>query len=136
VRTGRCSAPRFLIFDIYIDFGADGLREKKGKRFKENMDSFSLSLARFFNDKTASPVQKDLKRAYNEGNRYYKLKKGLSFDEYKTFRSFPLVRLGRNKSGVIAEVQSKRLNPFGMLAKRTIGLARDNAQNVGLERTL
>ena len=122
-------------FDIYIDFGADGLREKKGKRFKENIDSFSISLAKFFNDKTAAQYKKDLKRAYNEGNRYYQLKKGLSFDEYKTFRSFPLVRLGRNKSGVIAEVQSKRLNPFGMLAKRTIGLARDNAQNVGLERT-
>lgn len=27
------------------------------------------------------------------------------------------------------------MNPFGLLAKRTIGLARDNAQNVGLERT-
>src|SRR5690606_21684818 len=61
--------------------------------------------------------------------------KGLSFEEYKVFRTLPLVRLGRNRSGVIAEVRSKRLNPFGMLAKRTIGLARDNAQNVGLERT-
>ena len=30
---------------------------------------------------------------------------------------------------------SKRLNPFGLLANRTIGLSRDNAQNVGLERT-
>ncbi|HYK57737.1 MAG TPA: penicillin-binding protein 2, partial [Flavisolibacter sp.] len=45
------------------------------------------------------------------------------------------MRLGRNRSGVIAEIKSKRLNPFGLLAKRTIGLSRDNAQNVGLERT-
>ena len=33
------------------------------------------------------------------------------------------------------EVKTKRLNPFGLLARRTIGLARENAQNVGLERT-
>ena len=122
-------------FDIYIDFGAEGLREKNGKRFKENIDSFSISLAKFFNDKSSSEYKKELKLAYNEKDRYYLLRKGLSFEQYKEFRELPLVRLGRNKSGIIAEDKSKRLNPFGMLAKRTIGLARDNAQNVGLERT-
>src|SRR5438046_9215597 len=69
-------------FDIYIDFGADGLREKKGKRFRENIDSFSLSLAKFFNDKTAAEYKKELKKAYNEGNRYFQLKKGMTFEEY------------------------------------------------------
>jgi cell division protein FtsI (penicillin-binding protein 3) len=122
-------------FDVYIDFGAEGLRDKKGKRFRENVDSFSIALSRFFNDKTVSEYKKELKQGYSEKNRYYLLKKGLSFEQYKTFRNFPLVKLGRNKSGVIAEVKTKRLNPFGLLAKRTIGLARENAQNVGLERT-
>jgi cell division protein FtsI (penicillin-binding protein 3) len=122
-------------FDIYIDFGADGLREKNGKRFKENIDSFSIALSRFFHDKSSYEYKKELKKAYAEEDRYYLLHKALNFEEYKDFRAFPLVRQGRNKSGVIAEVQSRRLNPFGLLAKRTIGLARDNAQNVGLERT-
>jgi cell division protein FtsI (penicillin-binding protein 3) len=40
-------------FDIYIDFAADGLREKNGKRFKENVDSLSLTLSKFFKDKSA-----------------------------------------------------------------------------------
>ena len=122
-------------FDIYIDFAAEGLRDKNGKRFRENIDSFCIALSHFFNDKTVSEYKKELKQAYNEQNRYFLLKKGLSFEQYKSFRQFPLVKLGRNKSGVIAEVKSKRLNPFGLLAKRTIGLARENAQNVGLERT-
>jgi cell division protein FtsI (penicillin-binding protein 3) len=122
-------------FDIYIDFGADGLRDKNGKRFKENIDSFTISLAKFFQDKSASEYKKVLKKAYTNEDRYFLLKKGLSFEQYKEFRNFPLARLGRNKSGIIAEVTRRRLNPFGMLAKRTIGLARDNAQNVGLERT-
>jgi len=122
-------------FDLYMDFGADGLREKGGKRFREHLDSFAISLSRFFGDKPVTAYKKELQRAYNEKNRYFLLRKGLSFEQYKEFRSFPLVRLGRNKSGVIAEVKSRRLNPFGLLAKRTIGLSRDNAQNVGLERT-
>lgn len=122
-------------FDIYIDFGADGLREKNGKRFRENIDSFSIALSKFFGDKTSSAYKKELKKAYAQKDRYFLLHKALSFEQYKLFRTFPLVRSGRNKSGVIAEVRSKRLNPFGVLAKRTIGLARDNAQNVGIERT-
>jgi cell division protein FtsI (penicillin-binding protein 3) len=132
---GQMLSTSIPFFDIYMDFGAEGLRDKGGKRFKENIDSFSLSLANFFEDKTAKEYKKELQLAYNEKDRYYNLKKGLSFDQYKSFREFPLVRLGRNKSGVIVEVKTKRLNPFGMLARRTIGLARQNAQNVGLERT-
>lgn len=122
-------------FDIYIDFGADGLREKDGKRFKDNLDSLSLSLASFFKDKSFKDYKKELQKGYREKDRYYLLRKNLSFEQYKVLRRFPLVRLGRNKSGFIANVKTKRLNPFGLLANRTIGLARENAQNVGLERT-
>jgi cell division protein FtsI (penicillin-binding protein 3) len=122
-------------FNIYIDFGADGLREKNGKRFTENLDSLSLCLAGLFGDQSSQAYKKDLLRGYRTMDRYYLLHSNLSFDEYKKLRSFPLVRQGRNKSGFIAEVNNKRLNPFGLLANRTIGLARANAQNVGLERT-
>jgi len=122
-------------FNIYIDFGADGLREKNGKRFTENLDSLSLCLAGLFGDQSSLAYKKDLQRGYRTMDRYYLLHSNLSFDEYKKLRSFPLVRQGRNKSGFIAEVNNKRLNPFGLLANRTIGLARANAQNVGLERT-
>ena len=130
-------------FDVYIDFVADGLRNKNGKIFRENIDSFSIALAGYFQDKTASQYKKDLQEGYKKKNRYYLLKKKLSFEEYKTFRAFPLVKLGRNKSGVIVEESSKRLSPFGLLANRTIGLSREHISsnglmkkmNVGLERT-
>lgn len=130
-------------FDVYIDFNADGLREKKGKRFTENVDSFATSLASYFKDKTSAQYKKELQVAFKNNERYYPLKKKLSFEQYKEFRDFPLVRLGRNKSGVIVEVNSKRETPFGLLANRTIGLAREfkdagnkaKKQNVGLERS-
>jgi len=122
-------------FNIYIDFGADGLREKNGKRFISNVDSLSLCLASLFGDRTAAAYKKELRKGYNANDRYYLLESNVSFEKYRKLRTFPLVREGRNKSGFIAEVISKRLNPFGLLANRTIGLARTNAQNVGLERT-
>ncbi len=130
-------------FDIYIDFGADGLREKKGERFKKYLDSLSHALAGFFKDKKVSQYKVELQKGYDSKDRYYELRKNLSFEEYKTLRSFPLVNQGRNKSGFITEVKSKRLNPFGLLANRTVGLSRDYIdsnkkivkQNVGLEKT-
>src|ERR1700761_8617877 len=122
-------------FNIYIDFGADGLREKNGKRFNSNVDSLSMCLANLFGDRSANAYKKELKKGYSTNDRYYLLQSNVSFEKYRKLRTFPLVREGRNKSGFIAEVTSKRLNPFGLLANRTIGLARTNAQNVGLERT-
>ncbi len=132
---GQMLSTSIPYYDIYIDFGADGLRDKGGKRFRENVDSFAYAVAALFKDKPAAAYKSDFKEAYQATNRYFLLRKGLSFEEYKAFRAFPLVRLGRNRSGVIVEERSKRLNPFGLLARRTIGLSRENAQNVGLERT-
>lgn len=130
-------------FDIYLDFQADGLRDKNGKVFRENVDSFSIALSKFFGDKSVGQYKTELKEGYRKKSRYYSLKKKLSFEEYKAFRKFPLVKLGRNKSGVIVEESSKRLSPFGLLANRTIGLSREHIasngkvkkQNVGLEKS-
>ena len=122
-------------FDMYIDFAAEGLRQKKGESFFNNIDSLSISLAGLFKDKTAATYNKELKLAYKNKDRYYPLHKKVSFEEYKQLREFPLVRLGKNKSGFIAEVKTKRLNPFGELGFRTIGLYRENSKLVGLERS-
>lgn len=130
-------------FDIYIDFGADGLREKNGKRFKENIDSLAISLAGLFPGRSTAEYKKDLQNQYRLKNRYYLLKRNIDFQQYKKLRNFPLVRLGKNKSGFIAEVKNKRLNPYGLLANRTIGLSREFIDsdgkiknlNVGLEHT-
>jgi cell division protein FtsI (penicillin-binding protein 3) len=122
-------------FNIYVDFGADGLREKNGRRFTTNVDSLSLCLSRLFGDQSAAAWRKTLWQGYRREDRYYEIAANVPFEKYQQLRHFPLIREGRNKSGFIAEVVNKRLNPFGLLANRTIGLARANAQNVGLERT-
>src|ERR1700736_3926942 len=102
-------------FNIYNDFGADGLRDKNGKRFKDNVDSLSGCLATLFGDQSAAAYKRDLLQGYRATDRYYPLQSNVSFEQYKKLRSFPLVRQGRNKSGFIAEVNNKRLNPFGLL---------------------
>ena len=133
---GNMLSTSIPIFDVFIDFGADGLREKNGKRFKDNIDSLSFYLAELFKDKTSAVYKKELQLAYKNQDRYYTLKKKISFVEYAQLREFPLVKQGRNKSGFIIDPRDKRINPYVLLANRTIGLSRDNAtKNVGLEQS-
>lgn len=121
-------------FDIYIDFAADGVREKNGKRFRENVDSLSICLAGLFQDQSALEYKRMLQEGFREKDRYFLLRRKLSFKDYQKLRTFPLVRLGRNKSGFIADTRTIRLNPYKMLASRTIGLLRES-NKVGLELT-
>ncbi|MFN5648213.1 MAG: cell division protein, partial [Sphingobacteriales bacterium] len=119
-------------FDVRIDFGAEGLRDKKGKRFTENIDSLSIALAGMFGDQSVEAYKKELKQAYKKKERYFLLQRNISFRDYQQLRTFPLVRLGRNKSGFIFEEREKRLTPFGLLANRTIGLSRQYVGNNGV----
>lgn len=124
------------IFDIYIDFSADGLREKDGKRFKDNVDTLSICLAGLFKDESATAYKRELQLAYKNQDRYYLLKRKVSFSEYQQLRDFPLVKQGKNKSGFIIDQRDKRINPYGLMANRTIGLSRDDStKNVGLEQS-
>jgi cell division protein FtsI (penicillin-binding protein 3) len=133
---GNMLSTSIPVFDIYVDFAADGLRERDGKRFYKNLDSLSLCLAKLFKDRSASSYKKLLLANYKKKLRYYSLKKKISFEDYQALRDFPLVREGRNKSGFIVEVKDNRINPYVLLANRTIGLSRgDTSRNVGLERS-
>jgi cell division protein FtsI (penicillin-binding protein 3) len=123
------------VFDVYVDFAAEGLRAKDGERFKNNIDTLSICLSNLFNDKTPQDYQKEMKLAYKNKDRYYLLKKKISFVQYKELRNFPLIKMGKNKSGFIVIAKDKRINPYILLANRTIGLARENAKNVGLEQS-
>lgn len=122
-------------FDIYVDFEADGLRQKNGAAFYNNLDSLSYCLANLFKDRSTADYKKILSKGYKTKERYYLLKRKVSFKDYYLLRQFPLVRLGKNTSGFIAETRSIRLNPYQLLGYRTIGLERANAQKVGLEQT-
>jgi len=149
-------------FDVHIDFRTDGLRDKNGKRFFENIDSLSMQLSEMFSEasmgtnKKATYILSDkfkdndpavyksvLIKAYRAKEKFFLLAKNINFQQYQVMRKFPLFRMGRNKSGVRFDAIEKRLTPFGLLANRTIGLSREYidsngdtvTKNVGLEKT-
>jgi cell division protein FtsI (penicillin-binding protein 3) len=121
-------------FDIYIDFRVSPLHEKTGLLFRTHIDSLSLSLAALFKDKSAEKYKEELTNAFEASVGNYELRKKISYREYLQLVKFPLFKLGRYKSGMIAEEKNIRLNPYENIGYRTIGLARDE-NKVGLEKS-
>lgn len=117
-------------FDVHIDFSV--INEKV---FNKEVDGLSVELAKLFKDQSASKYKRELKAAYEAQHKYWSLKHKVRYDEYQQLREFPIFKLGTNAGGFISEAKTNRINPFGMLAYRTIGLWRENAQTVGLEAT-
>lgn len=119
---GRLMASSIPTYYVFMDLRVPALHEKDGKLFKENLDSVSIYLSKFFKDKTPDEYRNSLKKAYREGDSDFPLQpKRISYSQLKELKTFPLFRLGKNKSGLVTKELFKRVRPFGSLAARTIG---------------
>lgn len=123
------SLPRY---DVHVDFMASGLT---GQLFSEQVDSLALCLSGLFGDKSVADYKRLLKEARRDKERYFLLRRNISYREQVQLKSFPLFRLGKNKGGLIVDQLSRREKPFKVLAARTIGykLENENKDAVGIE---
>ena len=119
---GRLLASSMPTYYVYMDLRVPALHDNKGILFKNNIDSLSIYLSSFFQDKTPTEYKNILRRAYDKGDSEFQLSPTrISYAQLKSLKTLPLFRLGRNKSGLITKEYFKRVRPFGSLASRTIG---------------
>lgn len=116
-------------FDLRVDFKAINK-----DTFRRYVDTLSQCMARLFKEASAEEYRRQLKTAFNHKERYWLLRKNAAYYQYQAVRNFPVFNKGKNRGGFIAEPRSRRVNPYGILAYRTIGLWRENADNIGLEQ--
>ncbi len=117
-------------FDIRIDWTVIS-----PELFQENVDTLAYCVSNLFKDGSPAQYKAKFEEAYNQKRRYYLLHKNLPYYQYQVLREFPVFKLGSRRGGFIAEPKIKRINPYGMLAYRTIGLWRENSQAIGMEAT-
>jgi cell division protein FtsI (penicillin-binding protein 3) len=131
-KDGSLLATSLPIFDLYIDFAADGLKKET---LRKNIDSVALLMENMFHDKSAAQYKNEFQYNREKRNRYYSLHKSVTFDQMSEIRKWPLFRLGRNKSGLIEETKEMRDHPFGLLALRTLGVDEnlDGVYSSGIE---
>ncbi len=115
-------------FDLRID-----MKAIPKDTFNKYIESLSKNLSSTLKEFTWTEYKEILSKEYQNENRYFLLKKKASYSQYLTVKKFQPLCKGQNKGGFIAESNTKRINPFGLLANRVVGLYRKNAQNVGIE---
>lgn len=119
---GQLMASSIPTYYAFLDLRVPALHENNGKLLKDNIDSLSMYLSSFFRDRTPYQYKSLIMQAFREGKGEFPLYPDrISYSKLKTLKTFPLFRLGRNKSGLITKEQFRRVKPFGSLASRTIG---------------
>src|SRR5690606_6423190 len=96
------------------------------ENFAEFIKPLSDSLGKMFGKSTGF-YQNELQKARNTKNRYYLIARKLSYTGYMRIKSFPLFNKGAYKGGLIVEQKTVRSHPIGLVAQRTIGYERANA---------
>jgi cell division protein FtsI (penicillin-binding protein 3) len=117
-------------FDLHIDFSV--IKKDTFDKYKDTLaESFSVILK----DKSKAAYLYELTTEFNDTARYYELAHNLPYYDYQLIKQLPIMKLGSRRGGLVVEQKNKRINPFNVMALRTIGLWRKNSQVIGLEAT-
>lgn len=130
---GTLLATSIPIFDIRMDVCTDSLTDEI---FRRNVDSLAYCLSILFHDRSPSQYRDELWEARREKERYYLIKRKITYPELKKLRTFPIFRRGKYRGGLIVIPHYQRELPYKELAKRTIGYESKDESNrvfVGLE---
>lgn len=117
-------------FNLRVDF-----KSINKDTFQYYVDSLAAGLARILGNHNKSWYQQALKTAFRNQERYWLLRRNVPYYQYQAIRELPIFNKGKNIGGFIVEPNPKRVNPYGMLAYRTIGLWREHVDNIGLEQS-
>ena len=126
---GSLLAISMPLYNVFLD-----LSVIDEQLFDDDINNLSQSLSILFKDKSAKEYEQYLRDSRSKKrNKYVKLRNKVSHNELTMLKSFPILKLGKNRGGLIAEERPNRENPFGLLARRTIGVLRES-NPIGLER--
>ncbi len=128
---GRMLSSSVPFFDVYLDFGAEGVQNNNGEVLRAQMDSLVIHLEEILGGKSSEEYKSILWNVFKTKNRYFLLKKNIDFGQYQRLKATKYMQSFKNKNGFIFEEKERRIAPYGMLARRTIGLSRDYRDSAG-----
>ncbi len=125
---GELLATSIPVFEIRMDVANSNVSDEL---FRQKVDSLALRLGQLFG-KSKSYFKNKLVKARRKGNRYLRLAKNVSYNDLKKLRTFPILRRGKMRGGLIEIRSTIRKHPYGSLAERTIGYETKD-KKVGIE---
>lgn len=141
---GSVLATNLNFYTARIDYRAEKFNEKL---FRDTIDHLAARMAEHFPVRNAEEWKKHLLKPLDKVRakrpRAYKLLSGLSHADMETMRTFPFFSIrNRNRNGLTFEKYMRRFNPYGDMARRSIGGVGETAESKeihgisGLEKAL
>lgn len=140
---GSILATDLRYYTIRLDYRTERFDEDC---LTQNLDALSDSLAKYYSFRSskewATYLSEPLKKPIGERPRSKKIVSNITFSDYERLRTFPFFSIrNRNKNGLVVEKNMRRSNPYGQMAKRSIGGVGEQANQEihgvsGLEKAL
>ena len=128
---GRLLAVDVPYYEIRMDFRSESFTREI---FDAGVDELAKSLSGLFGDRHWTTYKRALVRERENGNRFYLVKRNVTYSQLQKVKQFPIFELGRYQGGVQYVQQNRRKRPYDLLAARTIGYPmQDYKSVVGLE---
>ncbi len=116
------------VFDVSMDFTVPS-----DTLFNNNVGALAKALSGLFGDKTPQQYKRLLISKRKKKREYYRLQRRITYPQLKKLKTFPILKYGRYKGGLIVERYSKRKKPYQLLAARTIGYVNEDHLGAGIE---
>lgn len=141
---GSVLATNLNFYTARLDYRAEKFNEKL---FRDTIDQLAARMAEEFPVRDAvgwkKHLLKPLDKVREKRPRAYKLLSGLSHTDMETMRTFPFFSIkNRNRNGLTFEKYMRRFNPYGDMARRSIGGVGETSESKeihgisGLEKAL
>lgn len=129
---GRLLATSVPYYSVYMDTRSSGMPAGLWER---GIDDLCEGLSDLLGQHSPAGWKNLLSAARRRGERYFLIKRGVSYGTLKQLRELPIFREGQYKGGLIAQPENRRVLPNNDLAARTIGIVStlEDGPKVGLE---
>lgn len=129
---GRILASSVPYYTVYMDTRSSGMADTT---WYNGINGLSRGLSKYVGVNTPEGWKNTLTNARKRGDRYYLIRRHVSYETLKHLKELPIFRHGKFRGGLLYQPENRRIMPNGLLAKRTIGyITEDTLANiVGIE---
>lgn len=119
---GSVLATNLKYYTLRIDYRTEQFAEDSLRKY---IGPLSETLARDFPPRTAKEWRETLltplKAEKGKRTRSFRLLSNLSYADMERVKGYPFFKLGKRRTGLHHEVVSRRTNPYGEMARRSVG---------------
>jgi cell division protein FtsI (penicillin-binding protein 3) len=129
---GRILASSIPYYTVYMDTRSSGMADTT---WANGISGLCRGLSANVGVNTPEGWKTALTNARKRGDRYYLIKRHVSYETLSRLKQLPVFRHGKFRGGLIYQPENSRIMPNGLLARRTIGyITEDTLANiVGIE---